>query len=321
MASTGKRLCMAGIEQRISGLPPVRRKLLEALMKQRAAGEKKVPYTTALETEPALSFEPDQSESDGVKSMYRRFYNAVTTQLDSNIFGEFSYFLNYGYIADLSPQYAVAALPDHTLNRNSVKLVLEVIGDCPVAGRRVLDVGCGRGGAVHVLTEFFTPASVTGVDLSQAAVGFCERAHRDPRLRFRVADAEQLPFANASFDLILNIESSHTYPNIYSFYNEVFRLLVPGGYFLYADVHPVMKRLECMAYLKRLSFIIERDTDITTNVLLSCDDIAATRVQAFSSGNDPELMKNFLAVPGSEVYDSMQQRIWTYNIVKLRKAG
>jgi SAM-dependent methyltransferase len=313
---------MEGTDRRVSSLTPARRELLERLMSAKAAGQPAPPRAepAAPPPEPALSLDACQSEPDGVKSMFRRFYNGVTAQLDSQVFGEFSYFLNYGYAPDPSPQHAVVALPDHYLNRNSVKLVLELIGDCPIEGRRVLDVGCGRGGAVHVLTRFFAPASVTGLDLSSAAIAFCRRAHRDPRVRFELGDAEQLPFADGSFDVVTNIESSHAYPNIRLFFQEVSRVLVPGGHFLYTDVHPVAKRLECIAYLKLLGFLIERDVDITANVLLSCDEIAKNRVQAFSAGNDPEIMRNFLAVPGSEVYDSMQQRLWTYNILKMRKS-
>jgi phthiocerol/phenolphthiocerol synthesis type-I polyketide synthase E len=314
---------MAKTDQRISALAPERQKLLESLLKAKVDAQTAIPATPQSspmpESEPALSFDAEQGESDSVKAMYCRFYDAVTAQLDANVFGEFSYFLNYGYVPDLSPQHAVVALPDHYLNRNSVKLVLEVVADCPIEGRRVLDVGCGRGGAVHVLTHFFAPAGVTGLDLSPAAIDFCRRAHRHPRVRFELGDAEHLPFANDSLDVVINIESSHTYPNIQSFYDEVWRVLVPGGYFLYTDVHLVAKWLECIAYLQSLGFLIERNVDITTNVLRSCDEIARTRVQAFAAGNDPELMKNFLAVPGSEVYDAMQQRLWAYNILKLRK--
>ncbi|HSF31101.1 MAG TPA: methyltransferase domain-containing protein [Candidatus Tectomicrobia bacterium] len=314
---------MAEIDQRISALPPERRKLLESLMQAQATAQPGMPATprpaSPQESGPGLNFEAESVEPEGVKSMYRQFYDGVTTQLDANVFGEFSYFLNYGYAPDLSPQHAVVGLPEHYLNRNSVKLVLEVIADCPIEGRRILDVGCGRGGAVHVLTHFFVPASVTGLDLSPAAIAFCLRAHRGPRVTFELGDAEHLPFAKDSFDAVINVESSHTYPNIRSFYNEVWRVLAPGGYFLYTDVHPVAKWLECVAYLQLLGFLVEREVDITSNVLLSCDEIARTRVQAFSAANDPDLMKNFLAVPGSEVYDSMQQRLWTYNILKLRK--
>jgi SAM-dependent methyltransferase len=336
---------MEEVTKRIVELSPERRQLLEKLLKSSGGGAGGVacqpapdqrqssvestgppePAPGAAPAAPAISFvDDDQAPVDtspeGTKTMYRRFYNAVSTQLDSSVFGEFSYFLNYGYVADLSPQCAVVPLPEHQLNRNSVKLVLELVGDCPVDGRRVLDVGCGRGGTVHVLTHFFSPRSVTGLDLSAAAIAFCRRVHRYPNVRFEEGDAENLPFADASFDVVTNVESSHGYPQVHSFYREVYRVLAPGGHFLYTDVMPVESRQEGMAFLESLGFRIERERDITANVLLSCDEIARTRVQAFDSvSNDPELMANFLAVPGSGVYDALQQRIWTYNMAKMRK--
>ena len=269
----------------------------------------------------SLSFDADQADPEAMKSAYRKFYDTVTTQLNSEDFGEFSYFLNYGYTPDSSPQHSVVSLPKRYLNRNSVKLVLELVGDCPIDGRRVLDVGCGRGGTVREIAHFFEPASVIGLDLSPEAVAFCRQTHSDPRLQFEVGDAEQLPFANTSFDVVTNIESSHSYPNVQHFFDEVFRVLVPGGHFLYTDIQLVESWRECVEYLQSIGYVVERDTDITANVLLSCDEIAKTRIQAFSKDNNPELLNNLLAVPGSEVYDSMQQRTRTYNILKLHKPG
>jgi ubiquinone/menaquinone biosynthesis C-methylase UbiE len=312
------------LSKRIGELSPARRKLLEHLIRQRAEPAAVVAPAEASRTRAAISFTDDNGGTadyspDGTKAMYKRFYNAVTAQLDGSMFGEFSCFLNYGYLADLNPQHAVVELPEHYLNRNSVKLVLELVGEYPIDGRRVLDVGCGRGGTVDVLTKFFSPMAVTGLDLSPAAIAFCQRVHRDSRIRFEEGDAENLPFGEASFDIVTNVESSHGYPNIFTFYHEVYRVLVPGGHFLYTDVLPNEKWQECTRVLAELGVVMERDQDITSNVLLSCDQIAQTRVSAFDSGNDPELMANFLAVPGSEVYDSMQRRIWTYKIQRFRK--
>jgi SAM-dependent methyltransferase len=316
------RLHMHDLSKRIDRLSPEKKRLLE-LMRQ---GE-----GTATGEEPKASPDPvalsftDESGNldyspDGSKAMYTRFYNAVTAQLDSSMFGEFSYFLNYGYLADLAPQRSVLELPEHCINRNSVKLVFELIGDCLVSGRRVLDVGCGRGGTADVLTKFFSPAAVVGLDLSPAAVAFCRRAHRDSRIRFEQGDAENLPFDDASFDIVTNVESSHGYPDIRAFYRHVHRVLAPGGQFLYTDVLANEKWVESEKILEELGFVVERNDDITNNVLLSCDQIAGTRVSAFDSNNDPELMANFLAVPGSEVYDSMHRRIWTYKIMRFIKS-
>lgn len=311
---------MAAIDQRLSGLTPERRRLLDKLLASRNSADGKESVESGAEKEPLLSFQADDpSAPDSVKAMFRKFYNTVSAQLDSSLFGEFSYFLNYGYTPDLSPHESIVELPPHYLNRNSVRLVLELVGRHSIDGSRMLDVGCGRGGTVHVLTTFFKPASVTGLDLSSAAIAFCRKTHKDPRTKFQEGDAENLPFEPESFDVVTNVESSHSYPNIFAFYDGVYRSLARHGRFLYTDVHAVDKWSEYLSYLQSLGFVLEDNRDITANVLLSCEEIARTRVQAFSAGNDSELMANFLAVPGSEVYDSMQRRIWTYNIARFRK--
>jgi phthiocerol/phenolphthiocerol synthesis type-I polyketide synthase E len=52
-------------------------------------------------------------------------------------------------------------------------------------------------------------------------------------------------------------------------------------------------------------------------VLASCDEVAATRAQAFGEPNP--MIDNFLAVPGSAVYEQMQSGVWEYRIVRARR--
>jgi SAM-dependent methyltransferase len=256
-----------------------------------------------------------------VKNGYISFYNGVTDQLDASPFGAFSFFLNYGYVPDGGPQFAAVPLPEHFVNRNSVRLVLETIGDCDVAGQNVLDVGCGRGGTVFVLKEFFNPALVQGIDLSPHAIEFCRRTHRYPGVRFEQGDAEQLPLPAASVQVVTNIESSHTYPHVDRFYDDVARVLAPGGHFLYTDVFEAGGLQPAIASLIDRGLTLERDRDITWNVLRSCDEIAENRTAAFGAHNDAELMQNFLAAPGSAVYDNLRRQQWVYRILKFRKNG
>ncbi len=265
-----------------------------------------------------LTFEIGSSPAER-KANYRRFYDAVTKQLNATEFGQFSFFLNWGYVPDHNPQYAVIALPDYFLNKNSVKLVLEVIGDCVMTDRRVLDVGCGRGGTAYVIRNFFAVKSITGIDLSAQAISFCTETYRYPGVSFLEGDAEYLPFKDGSFDVVTNIESSHSYPDIKAFYAEVFRVLTNEGYFLYTDLIAVPQMREYVALLKDTGFIVERDQDITSNVLLSSDQIASSRVQAFGKANDAQLMNEFLCLPGSYQYNEMATRASNYRILKLRK--
>jgi SAM-dependent methyltransferase len=315
---------MPDFSQRIGELSPERRKLLGKLLSRQAVPD--APPAPEPEPRPdplpfgggELPFsEPDPSAD--AKVSCRRFYDAVSDQLDTSIFGEFSFFLNYGYVPDLSPQYAAVELSGHLLNRNSVKLVLELIGDCPVDGRRVLDIGCGRGGTVHVLTRFFSPFRVIGLDLSPAAIAFCRRVHRDPRARFHVGDAEHVPFADASFEVVTNLESSSCYPDLFAFYREVRRVLEPGGYFLYSDCLPVERMTDGISFLRSEGFQLERERDITGNVLLSCDEIARARVKAYSEQNQSGDLEAFLGAPGSPYYENMRHGRWTYRILKFRK--
>ena len=201
-----------------------------------------------------------------------------------------------------------------------MRLVLEVIGGCDLSGRRVLDVGCGRGGTVSVITQFFEPASVCGLDLAPAAIQFCRTSQRDAKVAFHVGDAEQLPFPDTSFEVVTNIESSCTYPDIRAFYRQVFRVLVPGGHFLYTDAMPVGRFAECTRYLRDTGFRLELDRDITANVLASCDEIAGHRMQAYGARREGA-MDDFLGTPGSHFYGEMKRGGWAYRIHRWTKPG
>lgn len=301
---------MTELFQSIANLSPEKRKLLEQWLGEASVSALARPPVAA-ERVPVSNQEKEQS---------RQFYNSINQQLDSAIFGTYSVFLNYGYVPDQTRQYSKVALPDHSLNKNSVKLVLEVIGDCDIAHAQLLDVGCGRGGTIDLITKYFSPQQTIGIDLSASAILFCKHNYNHPRACFLEADAESLPFQDEVFDVVTNIESSHRYPNIAEFYLEVSRVLKTGGSFLYADLLPARQAPEYLKNLQELGFVLERDRDITNNVLLSCDETAKQRLGAFAGGTDPDLLNEFLSVPGSQMYEDLKNGEWIYRIFRLKKA-
>jgi ubiquinone/menaquinone biosynthesis C-methylase UbiE/acyl carrier protein len=246
------------------------------------------------------------------KASYRDFYNDVTRRLQQSGMGSASFFLNYGYISLGEGDEARFDVPAEVFNRNSVRLAFELIGSTQLDNRKVLDVGCGRGGTVALLAETFA-AHATGVDLSPEAIAFCRSTHGNGT-RFEVGDAEHLPFEDGCFEVVTNMESSHTYPNLRAFYTEVRRVLAKSGIFLYTDLLPVQRWAEVRVLLASLGLRAVSERDITANVLASCDDVAANRTQAF--GGSSEMIDNFLAVPGSAVYEQMNSRAWEYRIVR-----
>ena len=254
------------------------------------------------------------------KAGTKKFYNTINQQLDRTIFGECSSFLNYGYVEDGAPQMSNVELPSQTLSRSSVKLVLELIGDCDLAGKRVLDVGCGRGGTLSVVNQFFRAESKVGLDLSSAAIAHCRKIHRFPDTSFQVGDAEQLPFPSGEFDVVLNLESSHSYLDMSAFYSGVKRVLAPGGYFLYADMFVVERFEEHRNRLLELGFVIEQNRDITHNVLLSCRETARLRSRAFADAEEQSVIEDFLSTPGSSVFQQMETGRAVYRILKIKRS-
>jgi ubiquinone/menaquinone biosynthesis C-methylase UbiE len=142
--------------------------------------------------------------------------------------------INNGYEED--PPLAVPLEPSDEPSRFCIQLYHQTATQVDLSGKRVLEVGSGHGGGASYLTRTLGPASYTGMDLNPAAVALCRRAHHVPGLEFMEGNSEDLPFPDESFDAVINIESSHTYPHLSRFLAEVARVLRPDGHFLYTDV-------------------------------------------------------------------------------------
>jgi phthiocerol/phenolphthiocerol synthesis type-I polyketide synthase E len=303
---------------RFARLPPEKRRLIERLLGNPAAARVQAARPAA--TFQAEALQSFMSSATRTKAGTRQFYDVINQQLDRTIFGEHAAFLNYGYVADDSPQCAQVKPPPHIVNRTSVKLVLELVGDCDLTGKRVLDIGCGRGGALLVIDTYFGASGKTGVDLSPEAIAYCRGAYRDRPLRFAVADAEHLPFASASQNIVTSLESSHSYPDIMSFYREVHRVLTQAGQFLYADVFPPAAFAAHLVALGGLGFTLEHDRDITANVVRSCEATASRRSRTFDALHERAIVAEFLSEPGSGVFQEMRSGRAAYRILRLKKA-
>jgi len=104
-------------------------------------------------------------------------------------------------------------------------------------GQRVLDVGCGNG---YVLSHFArNGAETTGIDLTRRAVDLSRRRFELEGLRgtFVQASAEQLPFEDSYFDLVVSVGVLHHTPRTEVAVQEIYRVLKPGGRFLLMLYH------------------------------------------------------------------------------------
>jgi SAM-dependent methyltransferase len=70
----------------------------------------------------------------------------------------------------------------------------------------VLDVGCAKGFLMHDLAQLIPGLAVQGIDVSEYAIA---HAIEDMRAHVQVADARSLPFPDASFDVVISINTIH----------------------------------------------------------------------------------------------------------------
>ncbi|MFF3399031.1 class I SAM-dependent methyltransferase [Streptomyces sp. NPDC002659] len=98
---------------------------------------------------------------------------------------------------------------------------------------RVLDVGCGGGMAVKLLSERTPRGFVAGVDYSMDMVSQAVRRNADAiarnRVEIRYGDSGDLPYGDASFDHVSAIETFYFWPDPMRGLAEAHRVLRPGG--------------------------------------------------------------------------------------------
>jgi ubiquinone/menaquinone biosynthesis C-methylase UbiE len=105
------------------------------------------------------------------------------------------------------------------------------------AGHKVLDVGCGIGGATIPIAEITGPTGfVAGIDLSSAMIEYAaKRTSNQPWVEFRVADAGSIPYPDKFFDVARSERLFLYLPDRLAALKEMVRVVKPGGRVYLAD--------------------------------------------------------------------------------------
>jgi ubiquinone/menaquinone biosynthesis C-methylase UbiE len=236
------------------------------------------------------------------KAIWKLWYPFLTRRLQ----GEEVIFLNYAFETD--PPMGLLLASEDEPNRACIQLYHHVGTQVDLRGKEVLEVSCGHGGGASYLTRTQKPGRYTGLDLNASGVAFCTKRHRVENLEFVQGDAENLPFPDASFDAVINVEASHCYPDFPKFLAEVERVLKPGGYFLYADFRFSGGMEKWEAELHNAPFELEQMRDISPEVLrgMACNSARSMELlEKKLPGFLQELGRDFAGVKGSRIYNAL----------------
>ncbi|RMZ86285.1 hypothetical protein DV736_g6488, partial [Chaetothyriales sp. CBS 134916] len=164
--------------------------------------------------------ETRKARRDEYATLTRHYYN-LATDLYEYGWGTSFHFCRF---AHNEPFYQAIARHEHYL---ALKMNIQ-------ENSKVLDVGCGVGGPAHEIIRF-TGANVTGLNNNdyqiERSLHYAAKAGISDKFAAVKGDFMQMSFPDNSFDAVYAIEATVHAPSLQGVYEQIFRVLKPGGVF------------------------------------------------------------------------------------------
>ena len=255
-------------------------------------------------------------------------------------------FMNHGYLGEND---TFDWLKDEDVKQKySTNLVRFCLEGIDLKDKNMLEIGCGRGGNCSYAARYTNLGRIVGLDFCKASIDFCKKVHQFDNLFFQHGDAQELPFDDEQFDVIINIESSHSYPDLKRFIQEVYRVLKKDGTFCYADVvfsEELQNQLQISddsfehvgllfkkrnekheRIIKDSGFFITDFTDITKQVIFSLEQEEGN-LQSFlkemidKNLNNEEFIKTIAEAIERDILDAYREGEISYKYWRSRKSN
>ncbi len=125
----------------------------------------------------------------------------------------------------------LAAGYDERWRRYTEHTLTEALDGLHLAGtEQMLDLGCGTGELERLALARFGPLRIVGIDVCQPMLAIArEKFASAPEISFQLAEAEALPFAPETFDVVICVNMLHHVQHHHQLFRECARVLRPKG--------------------------------------------------------------------------------------------
>ncbi len=169
---------------------------------------------------------------------YFDFLLSQLAQHNPSLETSFGRHVHWGYWAD--PDSALCNDSDYADAAENLTVELTRLAGLQ-NGQKILDAGCGFGGTVAYLNEQYADMQLTGLNIDQRQLARAREMVQPlngNQVEFIQGDACELPFEDNSFDRVLAVECIFHFPSRERFFEEVNRVLRPGGSLTLSDFVP-----------------------------------------------------------------------------------
>ncbi|WP_417223968.1 malonyl-ACP O-methyltransferase BioC [Amphritea sp.] len=149
----------------------------------------------------------------------------------------------------------------------------ELLSQLPTSSADVVvDLGCGTGYFAPLLTEHLKPQQLICLDLALGMLEYARQHRATPNTLWLCGDAEKLPLADGSVDLIFSSLAVQWCEDLPALFSEVARVLKPGGRFLFSTLGP-----ETLYELRDSWSVVDCFQHVNRFISLSCLQVSAEK--------------------------------------------
>ena len=131
-----------------------------------------------------------------------------------------------------------------------------------------------------------------------------------------------IPFPDNSFDVLINVESSHCYGDMSKFLSEAYGALKTGGFFLFCDFRTTDGIQELYDQFSSSDLKFLNRIDITDNIIQGLDKLSEYREDHIDKSVSifiRKLFKTYAGIKGTDIYNSFSNGSMTYICAILKK--